>query len=64
MKSEFTKELESLINRHSVENESDTPDFVLAAYLRSCLTAFNDAVAQREMQAAYDRRAVRQHAAR
>jgi hypothetical protein len=45
---EFQKELGSLINRHSVENESDTPDFILAMYLRGCLDAFNLAVRQRE----------------
>jgi hypothetical protein len=28
--SEFRKELTDLINKHSMENESDTPDFMLA----------------------------------
>lgn len=39
-KQAFQKELESLINRYSIENESDTPDFILAQYVRACLTAF------------------------
>ena len=30
------------------ENESNTPDFILAQYLESCLTAFNTATQQRE----------------
>lgn len=33
----FEKELQTLINRHSKENESDTPDFILANYLKDCL---------------------------
>ena len=40
----FEKELENLINIHSMENDSDTPDFILAEYLRKCLAAFNVAV--------------------
>lgn len=46
--SDFHKELESLINRHCKENESNTPDFILAYYLMGCLSAFNAAVQQRE----------------
>ncbi len=32
--------LSNLINRHSMENKSNTPDFILAQYLSSCLNAF------------------------
>ena len=39
----FREELEDLINRHSKENGSDTPDFILARYLLGCLTAFDRA---------------------
>lgn len=46
--SEFKKELERIINEHSCENESDTPDFILAEYLCSCLKAFDSAVKKRE----------------
>lgn len=46
--SDFAKELESLINRHSMENASDTPDFILAHYLAACLAAFNTATRDRE----------------
>lgn len=45
---DFRKELEQLINRHSVENNSNTPDFVLAGYLTDCLRAFNFAVNYRD----------------
>jgi hypothetical protein len=41
MPSEFEKDLIALINRHSMENGSNTPDFILASYLRSCLDNFN-----------------------
>ena len=45
---EFRKELEEIINKHSCENGSDTPDFILADYLQVCLTAFDLAVRARE----------------
>ena len=44
----FEKELEQVINRHSVENASNTPDFILAQYLSACLAAFATAIQQRE----------------
>ena len=46
--SDFAKELEHLINRHSVENDSDTPDFILASYMMSCLSAWNTHIQQRD----------------
>ena len=42
------KEVASLLNRHSRENASNTPDFILAQYLLGCLAVFNQAVQQRE----------------
>ena len=45
---EFQKELEALINKHSMENASNTPDFLLAEFLANCLRAFNLASEQRE----------------
>lgn len=41
---EFNRELCHLINKYSIENHSNTADFVLANYLMGCLEAFNDAV--------------------
>lgn len=38
---EFEKELEYLINKYSMENDSNTPDFMLAEYLMVCLSNFN-----------------------
>lgn len=45
--SKFTDELTALLNRHSRENASNTPDFILATYLNRCLDAFNQAVGER-----------------
>lgn len=42
------QELTRVLNRHSAETASNTPDFILAQYLLSCLAAFNAAVQQRE----------------
>lgn len=44
MQSEFRKELEEVINRHSKENNSNTPDWILALYLENCLGNFDTAI--------------------
>ncbi|MEK6879811.1 MAG: hypothetical protein AABY22_09405, partial [Nanoarchaeota archaeon] len=46
--SDFKKELQILINRFSKENGSNTPDFILAEYLISCLENFNKTVMCRQ----------------
>jgi len=46
--SEFRKELEHLINCHSAENGSDTPDFILADYLVKCLDNFDQTIQARK----------------
>lgn len=43
----FRKELETLINKYSMENASNTPDFILAEYLENCLKAFDLALSKR-----------------
>ena len=45
---DFKKELKELINRHSKENESNTPDYILAEYLLACLENFNSTIENRE----------------
>jgi hypothetical protein len=45
---EFRKELEEVINKHSMENGSDTPDFILAEYLVDCLKTFDKTMTSRE----------------
>jgi hypothetical protein len=46
-KSQFRKSIETAINSHSMENGSDTPDYILAEYLVGCLEAFDRAVTKR-----------------
>ncbi len=48
VKHPFEKELEELINRHSMENDSNTPDFILAQYVLTCLSAYRNAVNKRD----------------
>ncbi len=43
----FREELENLINKMSLENNSDTPDFILAEYLEDCLSVFDKAINKR-----------------
>lgn len=44
----FKTELEDLINKHSIENDSNTPDFILANFINKCLMNFADAVNARD----------------
>lgn len=50
----FQSELESVINKHSQENESNTPDFILAQYMSDCLNSYNTAVKARDKWYSYD----------
>ena len=36
----FQKELRALINKHCLENRSNTADFILAEYLVDCLKSY------------------------
>jgi hypothetical protein len=38
----------ALINKHSMENESNTPDFILAQHLMMCLSSFEMSVNRRD----------------
>jgi len=44
---DFQQALEELINNYSIEGGSDTPDFILALYLKECLDAYNKATNRR-----------------
>jgi len=44
----FEQELTELLNRHSIENDSNTPDFILAKYLLSCLETWNRVIELRD----------------
>lgn len=48
MKETFVSELEWLINKYSKENESNTPDYLLAGFVGRCLQAYTDTVNQRD----------------
>jgi hypothetical protein len=41
-------EFRATVNRHSLENDSNTPDWMLADYLIACLDAWNETTKQRE----------------
>ena len=44
----FKKELENLINIHSIDNEFNTPDYILADYLVNCLENYRKITEQME----------------
>jgi hypothetical protein len=50
----FRDDLIAVLNRHSQENGSDTPDYILAEFICACLCAFDDGTNKRERH--YDRR--------
>ena len=43
----FRQQLSDLINTQSMEEGSNTPDYILAAYLNDCLEAFDKATLRR-----------------
>ena len=43
----FHEELRCIINKLSLENGSDTPDYILADFLIGCLKQFNETMARR-----------------
>lgn len=45
---DFKLALGKLINQLSLENESNTPDYILAEYLTRCLETWNDCTAMRQ----------------
>lgn len=47
--SQFQEELSKLLNKYSAENQSDTPDFILAKYLTKCLENYNQTLLAREI---------------
>ncbi len=47
--SEFQSELTALINKHSYDAMTNTPDYILSAYLCNCISAYD--VAKRNVAA-------------
>lgn len=44
---QLVNDLSDLINKHSIENMSNTPDFIIAEYLVQCLENWNKSVTSR-----------------
>ena len=44
----FQEELTALINKYSLERYSDTPDFILAEFMATCLHVLNRTISERE----------------
>lgn len=44
----FENELSSLLNKYSLENNSGTPDFLLASFLVQCLKAWEETTISRD----------------
>jgi hypothetical protein len=42
------EEIRAVLNRHSAENISDTPDYILASFLTACLDAWNGSTVERD----------------
>ena len=45
---QLKKDLAHLLNKYSMEQESDTPDFILAEYLAYCLIGWGRATRARD----------------
>lgn len=43
------KDLSELLNKHSIDSVSNTPDFILAEYMIDVLVAYEDAIKAREL---------------
>ena len=51
---DFYDELRKLINRFSKENESNSPDYILARYMLDCLSAYERAIKERDKWFAFE----------
>ena len=45
---EFVKELSAVINKHSRENRSNTPDYLLAEFMAGCLNVYENVLRIRD----------------
>lgn len=48
VKPDFRQELKQLINKHSQEQYSNTPDFILVEYILMCLQVYGNTVNRRD----------------
>ena len=56
----FEREIEALVNRLNLDTDAQTPDFILAVYLRECLEAFMCAAIRRDEHRGWTERMVKQ----
>lgn len=47
MVEELKRDLASVLNRHNIDNQLNTPDFILADYIVRCLESFEEANKER-----------------
>lgn len=40
----FVHEIASVVNKYSLENDSNTPDIIIGEYLYQCLEAYNNTI--------------------
>lgn len=45
---DLREDLRTLLNQHSIENTSSTPDYMLASFLLACLGAYEGTVVARD----------------
>lgn len=57
----FRTKLAALLNMHSKENGSDTPDHILAVYLIGCLGVFDAAVTARDKWNGVSKQSLSEH---
>lgn len=48
MRKTFQEQVRELINKNCIENRCDTPDYILAKYIDTCLESFTKAVMERD----------------
>ena len=48
MTKKFTEELQVLLNKNGIDTICNTPDYILAEYLTSCLEAYANTVQSRD----------------
>ena len=46
---QLLKEIEELINKYSLDNESNTPDFIFAKFLLKVINAYMETMDERDM---------------
>ena len=44
----FVRDIAAVCNRYSIENNSNTPDFMLAAFMTGCLNVYENTVNDRK----------------